>query len=72
MKQPTFDGTALESLRLKAKLSRADLAERVGISRQMLRYVEIGQNSPSFDVACRIADALGVKLDSLRTYRNPS
>jgi transcriptional regulator with XRE-family HTH domain len=63
---PTFNAAKLTEARTAAELSRTELAEKVNISRQMLRYLEIGQNEPTFSVACRLADALGLTLEDLR------
>lgn len=46
-------------------MSQSDLAERAGVAvRQLARY-EAGQQQPAFNVAQRIAAALGLTLDEL-------
>lgn len=66
MKPASFSGPKLQAARERANLTRAELAALVGISRQMVRYLEVGDNTPALELAWRIADALGVKVDSLR------
>ena len=64
-KPATFSGAKLEAARERANLTRAELAEKVGISRQMVRYLEQG-SQPGYDVACRLADALGIGVEKFR------
>lgn len=64
MKPATFSGSKLTAAREKAGLTRAELAEKVGISRQMVRYLEIGEHKPALELACQIAAALGVNVES--------
>ena len=51
----------LRSLREAAGLSVAALAEAAGLTRQMIRYLEIGERTPSLDTLRRLATALGEK-----------
>ena len=46
-------------------LTQAQLAERVGVSRQSINYVENGSIAPSITLALRIADALGRNVSTL-------
>lgn len=57
--------TNLRAARERAALSQADLAERAGISRQMVSAIEAGRNVPAVDAALRIADALGRSVEEL-------
>ena len=52
----------------EAGLSQAGLARQIDVSRQTLHAIERGQRLPSLEVAHRIADALGVDLDSVFHY----
>lgn len=69
-KPATFSGTKLAAAREKAGLTRAELAKAVGISRQTIISIESGKHGTSFELACLLADALGVKVDSFRGIRN--
>jgi len=59
----------IRDLRLAAgEMTQADLAERVGVTRQTVIAMEQGRYSPSLEVAFRVAIALGVRLDEVFTY----
>jgi DNA-binding XRE family transcriptional regulator len=63
----------LRQARLKRELSLNVLAEKAGLSRQMVSYVEQEKRNPSLDVLLRITEVLEIKLeDLLRTARNSS
>jgi putative transcriptional regulator len=49
-------------------MTQADLAERVGVTRQTVIAMEQGRYSPSLEVAFRVALALGVRLDEVFAY----
>jgi transcriptional regulator with XRE-family HTH domain len=51
--------------RVKRRLSLNALAERAGLSRQMVSYVEQEERNPSLDTLLRIADVLAIPLDKL-------
>ena len=59
-------GTRLQAAREAADLSRANLASRVGVSRQMIYFLETDAKMPTFELACKLADTLKITLDSLR------
>ncbi len=42
------------------------LAKEAGFRAEVVSRLLNGERSPAWDTACRIADALGVKLDDLR------
>lgn len=48
-----------------APMSKQELAQKLGVSRQTLRKWLNGETKPSFDMLCSIADLLGVSLDTL-------
>lgn len=50
----------LSSVREKKNLTQKDLAERVGVTRQMISSIENGA-SPSVRLAKKIADVLGFR-----------
>ena len=49
-------------------MTQADLADRVGVTRQTIIAIEQGRYSPSLEVAFRIAHALRVPLDEVFDY----
>lgn len=58
-------GCNIQTIRLKKKLSRNELAKKIGVSQQFIQQMETGQKRPSLDTALRLAAALGCKLDDL-------
>jgi XRE family transcriptional regulator, regulator of sulfur utilization len=58
-------GPRVRSLREGMDLSLRDLAERSGVSAQMLSQVERGETSPTLAVAARIAGGLELTLSQL-------
>ena len=51
--------------RIKRGLSLNVLAERAGLSRQMVSYIEQEERNPTLDTMLRIAEVLEVPLDTL-------
>lgn len=47
------------------QMSQAELARRVGVSRQTIIAIEQDRYSPALETACRIADTFGVGLDAV-------
>lgn len=47
------------------EMTQQQLAEKVGVSRQTIIAVEAGKYSPSLELAFRIADAFGVKIEEV-------
>jgi putative transcriptional regulator len=52
-------------LRAEKDWSQADLAEKVGVSRNSINAVENGKFDPSLPLAFRIADAFELKIDDV-------
>ena len=50
-------------------MTQAELAERVGVTRQTIIAIEQGRYSPSLEMAFQIARAFGVPLD--RVFSDP-
>lgn len=50
------------------EMTQADLAERVGVSRQTVIAIEQGRYSPTLETAFLIARALGAPLDEVFEY----
>jgi len=59
----------VRTLRFHAEeMTQAQLAEKVGVTRQTIVAVEQGRYSPSLEVAFRIARAFGVPLEQAFQY----
>jgi DNA-binding XRE family transcriptional regulator len=55
----------LAVLRTERGLSRADVAEALGINYQTVGYIERGEYNPSLDLAFEIAGFFGVPLEAV-------
>jgi putative transcriptional regulator len=53
-------------------MTQADLANRVGVTRQTLIAIELGKYSPTLELAFRIARVFGVPLDDVFSYPSDS
>jgi putative transcriptional regulator len=49
-------------------MTQAELADRVGVTRQTVLAIEQGKYSPSLEVAFQIARVFGVPLDDVFQY----
>lgn len=58
-------GKRIASLRQKASLTQADLAEKSAYSEDFIGLVERGINAPSVSGLERIANAIGIKVKDL-------
>jgi putative transcriptional regulator len=52
-------------LRAERRWSQAELAERVGVSRNSVNSIENGKFDPSLPLAFRIADAFGLTIEEV-------
>ncbi len=69
MVKPTRVTNSIRSLRFaKGEMTQAELADRVGATRQTIIAIEQGRYSPTLEMAFRIARALGVPLDAVFHY----
>lgn len=69
MVKPTRVANNIRALRFAAgELTQAELAARVGVTRQTIIAIEQGKYSPSLEVAFQIAHALGARLDEVFSY----
>ena len=67
--KPNISNT-IRALRFHAgEMTQAELAERVGVTRQTILAVEQGRYSPSLEVAFRIAAAFGVPLEQVFEWK---
>lgn len=55
----------LKVLRAERDWSQADLAERLGVSRQSVNAIETGKYDPSLPLAFRIADLFGMAIEEI-------
>jgi putative transcriptional regulator len=69
MVKPTRVTNSIRALRFaNGEMTQAELAERVGVTRQTVIAIEQGRYSPSLEVAFLIASVLGVRLDEVFQY----
>ena len=59
----------IKVLRAERDWTQADLADRVGISRQAVISIEKYKYTPSLELAFKIAEAFGVSIDRVFEYR---
>ncbi|WP_062303982.1 helix-turn-helix transcriptional regulator [Demequina subtropica] len=60
---------AIRALRFAhGEMTQADLAARIGVTRQTVIAIEQGRYSPSLEMAFQIARALEVPLDAVFQY----
>ncbi len=60
---------AIRALRFaRGEMTQAELAERIGVTRQTIIAIEQGRYSPSLEMAFQIARAFGVPLDEVFRY----
>ncbi|HYP27248.1 MAG TPA: helix-turn-helix transcriptional regulator [Blastocatellia bacterium] len=55
----------LRVIRAERKWSQADLAERLGVSRQTVNAIETGKYDPSLPLAFKIARLAGAKIEEI-------
>ncbi|MET0862585.1 MAG: helix-turn-helix transcriptional regulator [Microbacterium sp.] len=56
---------AIASLRSERRWTQADVAQRVGVSRQTINAIETGKFDPSLPVAFRLARLFGQRIDEI-------
>jgi putative transcriptional regulator len=67
--KPTSVTNSIRSLRFaNGEMTQAELADRVGVTRQTLIAIEQGRYSPSLEIAFRIARVFRVPLDDVFHY----
>ena len=55
----------LKSIREQKHITQADFAKKIGISQQMISYIEKGLKEPSATILVRMADYLNCSLDEI-------
>jgi len=69
MVKPTRVTNAIRALRFAhGELTQAELAARVGVTRQTIIAIEQGRYSPTLELAFQIARVFGVPLDDVFQY----
>jgi putative transcriptional regulator len=68
MVKPTKVTNTIRATREAAGMTQADLARRVGVTRQTLIAIEQGRYSPTLELAFQLSRAFGVGLDELFDY----
>jgi putative transcriptional regulator len=67
--KPTKVRNEIRRLRFASgEMTQAELAERVGVTRQTVIAIEQGRYSPSLEMAFQIARVFGVPLDEVFQY----
>ena len=59
----------LRVLRAEANWTQADLAERLGVSRQAVNALETGKHAPSLDLAFKISAVFEQTVEAI--FENP-
>ncbi|WP_309617025.1 helix-turn-helix transcriptional regulator [Salinibacterium sp.] len=66
MVKPTSVTNSIRALRFaNGEMTQADLAERIGVTRQTVIAIEQGRYSPSLELAFQIAHVFGTPLDDV-------
>ncbi|HEY9309378.1 MAG TPA: helix-turn-helix transcriptional regulator [Microbacterium sp.] len=68
MVKPTKVTNSIRAVREAAGITQAELARRVGVTRQTLIAIEQGRYSPTLELAFQLSRAFGVGLDDLFDY----
>lgn len=69
VKQPTKVTNNIRALRFShGELTQAELADRVGVTRQTIIAIEQGKYSPSLEMAFQIARVFRASLDEVFEY----
>ena len=67
--KPTKVRNEIRRLRFaNGEMTQAELAERIGVTRQTVIAIEQGRYSPSLEMAFQIARVFGVPLDEVFQY----
>jgi len=70
--KPTRVTNRIRALRFEhGEMTQADLADRIGVTRQTVIAIEQGRYSPSLEAAFQIARVFGVPIDSVFHYPDP-
>ncbi len=67
--KPTRVSNRIRDLRTERDLTQAELAIRLGVTRQTIIAIEQGRYSPSLEMAFQIAHELQLPLDQVFQYK---
>lgn len=71
--KPTRVTNRVRDLRVAAEgMTQAELAQRIGVTRQTVIAIEHGRYSPSLEMAFQIAHVFGCPLDDVFQYEAPA
>jgi len=62
-KLPKVLGKKIQRKRNEIGLTQEELADKVGISRAYMGYIEQGRNAPSLEILSKIARILKISID---------
>lgn len=69
MVKPTLVTNSIRQLRLSnGEMTQAELADKIGVTRQTIIAIEQGKYSPSLEMAFQIAAVFVVTLDAVFQY----
>jgi putative transcriptional regulator len=69
MAKPTRITNSIRTLRFThGEMTQAELADRIGVTRQTVIAIEQGRYSPSLEVAFQVARVFGVPLEDVFQY----
>ena len=69
MTKPTRITNSIRALRFaQGEMTQAQLAQRIGVTRQTIIAIEQGRYSPSLEMAFQIAQVFNVPLDEVFRY----
>jgi putative transcriptional regulator len=72
MAKPTRITNSIRTLRFShGEMTQAELADRIGVTRQTVIAIEQGRYSPSLEAAFQIARVFGVPLEDVFQYPDP-
>jgi putative transcriptional regulator len=72
MVKPTKVTNSIRALRFAhGEMTQAQLANRIGVTRQTIIAIEQGRYSPSLEMAFQIARVFNVPLDNVFQYPDP-
>ena len=72
MVKPTRITNTIRALRFAhGEMTQAELARRIGVTRQTVIAIEQGRYSPSLEAAFQIARVFGVSVEDVFHYPNP-
>ncbi|WP_251393182.1 helix-turn-helix transcriptional regulator [Mediterraneibacter agrestimuris] len=60
----------IREIRTKKKMSVTELAEKSGVSKCYVYFIEAGEKNPSLETAQKISKALETQIDEIFLYRN--